>query len=344
LLPLLPWTAAASVRLAVISDADNQAFAASLITELSSGQDVSLVERDDLAKVGDELKLQQMAGSDAIALGKLIGADGLIFINKAPDGFQVRFTAVGLGYALFDDQIAPGTEIVQLAKSMANRIAVYAPKLKLDPAKAIPISVLNLRADYATPDSLTMERKLTLLLESRLASLPQYVVLERRHGWSLGFEHSLLTNPKPLLQGAYVVDGSLSLPLQSQDPKDVIIHLRLRSPGNQQTPLEIRGPVNDLQGLIERMASEIQKATGTTSAAPPWQPEKEAREYLEEGIWGWRNDADDAALEALDSAELLGETAPDLVPVRIAVLYQRASHALDLAKQDVSGPAPADSR
>ena len=326
------------VRLAVISDGDNQALAALLMTELSGSPGISLVERDDLAKVGNELKLQQMAGSNAVALGKLVGADGLIFINQAPDGFQVRFTAVGLGYALFEDQIASGTEIKQLAKSMAHRVTAYGPKLKLDPAKAIPISVLNLHADYGTPESVLLERKLTLLLESRLASLPRYVVLERRHGSSLGFEHALATDPRPLLQGAYIVDGALSLPLQNQGPPTLTIHLRLRSPGSGRVPLDIVGPADDLHGLVEKMAAEIQKVTGATAAALPWQPEKEAREYLEEGIWGWRNHADDAALEALDSAELLGESTPDLVPIRIAVLYQRAGHTLDLARQSSTGP------
>src|SRR5471032_3335071 len=74
----------ASVRVAVISDADNQNLAALVTTELSSSPDISLVERDDLAKIGDELKLQQLAGGDAVALGRLVGADGLLFLNKSP--------------------------------------------------------------------------------------------------------------------------------------------------------------------------------------------------------------------------------------------------------------------
>jgi hypothetical protein len=201
-------------RVAVISTADTADLAALVITELSGNPEISLVERDDLAKIGDELKLQQLAGSDAVAFGRLVGADGLLFLNKGADGIQIRFTAVGLGYALFDDQATPETDLPQLAKSLAHRVAGYAPQLKLDPAHAIPISVLNLRADYATADSTALERKLTLLLESRLASLPEYVVLERRHAWSLGFEHSLATTPKPLLHGVYVVDGALSLPAQ----------------------------------------------------------------------------------------------------------------------------------
>jgi curli biogenesis system outer membrane secretion channel CsgG len=57
-----------------------------LTAELSNTPAITMVERTDLAKVGDEAKLQQLAGSDAVALAKLIGADGLIFISKSPDG------------------------------------------------------------------------------------------------------------------------------------------------------------------------------------------------------------------------------------------------------------------
>ena len=75
-----------SSRLAVISTADTADLAALVTTELSSNPDISLLERDDLSKIGDEAKLQQMAGSDAVGLGKLIGADGLLFMSKGPKG------------------------------------------------------------------------------------------------------------------------------------------------------------------------------------------------------------------------------------------------------------------
>jgi hypothetical protein len=201
--------------------------------------------------------------------------------------------------------------------------------------------VLNLRADYATSDSIVLERKLTLLLESRLTSIPEFVVLERRHAWSLGFERSLLTVSPPLLQGAYVVDGTLDLPPQNQGKGDITIHLRLRSLSNQPTPFEIHGTFADLSGLVEKMTAEIEKTCGVMAAATtPWQPEKEAREYLKEGIWGWQNHADDPALEALDSAELLGEKAPDLVPIRIGVLLDIATRSLEIIEKNSSDQAP----
>jgi hypothetical protein len=185
----LAWAAtdAAPYRIALVSDAGDKDLAALVTTELASNPEIMLLERDDLAKIGDESKLEQLAGNDAVALGKLIGADGLIFLSKGPNGLQVRFAAVGLGYALFDDQVASTSDLPQLAKLIAHRVTGYTQKLKLSPDKAIPISLLNLRADIGSPASMTLERNLTLLLESRLATVPEYVVLERRHAWSLGF-------------------------------------------------------------------------------------------------------------------------------------------------------------
>jgi len=314
------------VRVAVISDADNHDLAALVTTELSSNPAIALVERDALAKIGDELKVQQLADSDAIALGKLVGADGLLFINKGTTGLQLRFTAVDLGYALVDDQVAANTDLPQLAKSIAHRMTSYAPKLKLDPGKVVPISVLNLRADYATADATSLERNLTLLLENRLASLPDYVVLERRHAWSLGFEHSLVTPPKPLLQGAYVVDGTFGLPAQVTG--NLALHLRLRSPDGHQTETTIQGAPVEMAALVEKLIVEIRKTTGNNTSPPEWQPSNEAHEYLMEGIWGWQHKANHEALEALDSAELLGEKSSALLAVRARVLCALATEGV----------------
>jgi hypothetical protein len=133
----------APARIAVISDADNKDLAALITTELSSNQQVTLVERDDLAKIGDELKLQQLAGSDSVALGKLVRADGLLFLDKIPSGIEVRFTAVGLGYALFDDQITADQNPFQMAKSITHRLTGYASKLKPSPSRCLTFALIT---------------------------------------------------------------------------------------------------------------------------------------------------------------------------------------------------------
>lgn len=315
-------------RIAIVSDPASQDLAALVTAEISSNPSVSLVERDDLAKIGDEAKLQQMAGSDATALGKLLGADGLVFLDRRSDGPHVRLTAVNLGYALFDD-VVPGTaDPATAAKALGHLIAADALKLKLAPAQAVPLSLLNLRADYATADSTRIERDLTLLLESRLASAPKYVVLERRHALSLGWDRSLTAASTPLLHGAYVIDGVLDFPLQGSSP-DISLHLRIRQPGGKEETMDLHGSTNNLAALVEQITVAIGKSTGTTEPAAIWQPQTEAREYLMEAIWGWQHHAEDVALEALDSADLLGETAPDATALRILLLKRRAWEGIE---------------
>jgi len=318
-------------RVAVIADANSGDLASIIVADLSSNPAVTLVERDDLAKIGDELKLQQLAGDNAVSLGRMLGADGLLFVKKQPAGFQVRLTAVGLGYAVFDDPMTAdaGTDLPHLAQSIAQRVIDYAAKLKLKPNAAVTISVLNIRSDFSTDESITLERKLTLLLESQLSALPEYIVLERRHAGSLLFEKPLAPGTTVPLQGAYVVDGAFTQP--SQGAKELKVHLRLRSPGNQQNPIEIAGSTEDLPALVAKMTGEIRKAVGKPVRPSSWQPAKEAREYLIEGIWGQQHGDADAALEALDSADMLGEKAPDLLASRIIASCQKAVGSSDVA-------------
>jgi len=325
-------------RVAIVADHDSSDFSALIVADLSQEQGVSLVEREEMAKIGDELKLQQLVGTNPVSLGKLLGADGLLFLGKTKDGFQIRFTAVGLGYALFDDPlpVAATTDLPHLAQSLAQRIEDYSPKLKVKPDAAIPISVLNIRADSSSADSAALERKLSLLLESRLSALPQYIVLERRHASALHFEDNLSLSTALPLQGAYLVDGSFHA--SAQDKVSLTVDLRLRTPGNQQNQIKIEGSLKDLPGLAEQMTDALQKAIGTPANSAPWQPQNEAREYLLEGIWGSQHGASADALEALDSAELLGETAPDLLAVRISALCANVAGSERILMGDATTP------
>ena len=328
-------------RVAIICDPADKNLAALVTSELSSNSAIVLVERDDMARIGNELKLQQLAGNDPVALGKLAGADGLLFLSKAPSATEVRFTAVGLGYALFDDRIADGSAPAQLAKSIAHRVADYGTKLKLAPARAVPISVLNLRADYASDRSAALERNLTLMLESRLSSVPEFVVLERRHAWSLGFERSLDPATHPLLQGAYLIDGSLSL--ASPDNFKITVQLRLRSPKGDQNEASISGPAADLSGLAEKIVAEIRQRTGRSGSPPAWEQKREAAEYLKEGNWAWQHGTPEEAEEAIDSAELLGETSRELAIMRMNLLCDRIGRGLDMNPGELPGALPSGS-
>lgn len=317
---------AAPVRIALVADADSQDLRALVAKELAGDAAIQLLARDvGTATADDGTRTRAPKDIDAAKPEKPVAADGLVFIRRGPDGPHLRLTAVGTGCTLLDEPIEGSSSAPALtAREMAHRVEHDAPRLKLPPGPVIPISVINLRAEYAANDAAaTLERNLTLLLENRLASQPGYVVLERRHAAALNFERSLSPTPAALLPSAYIVDGTLSLPATAA--KNMTVHLRLRSPGRPDAAADIVGSTDDLPTLAGQIADAIRQITGTAADAPPWPPAQEAHEYLLEGIWGEQHHANAAALEALDSAELLGETAADLPAARIPVLCALAA-------------------
>lgn len=331
--PILSRAAKDAPTVAIVPSPDTAALSALLTDELSKRPEVRLLEREALAKIGDERTLRKMAGEDAASLGRLLGAEGLLLLDKDAQGLRCRFTAVGLGQALFDGQIEPGADPASLAKILAGRIAGYAPKLRLDPGSTVALSILNLRADIATKESTALERQLTLLLEMQLAASKGFVVLERRHAWPLGLERSLSPDLPALRQGSWVVDGALDF---SQGGGNIRVKLRLRKPGTDPVEIIVKGRKNDPQHLAEKLTAAVRSATGSEARVETWNPNEEAREYLREGLWAWQGKANDAALESLDSAALLGEKTADLFPLRIDVLRRRVEARLELAKRDLS--------
>jgi hypothetical protein len=316
---------AAPVRLAVVSSADAADLAALVTTELAAKPGLVLLERDDLAAIGDEKKLQDLAGSDPAALGKLLHADGLLFLTRDTAGCRARLTAVGLGFVLADWDIPPSLDPWGAARSLADHVAALAPKLLLPPGKAVPIALLNFRVDESFVDSADLERAVTLLLESRLTAVPEDIVLERRHADALGFEQDLAgPGAAGLLPGTYLVDGSIHLALAPS--RDITLSFRVRSPaGTLARSVEVIGSRDDLPKVVDELAGRITAAVGAPVSGADWQPKAEAREFLSEGIWGWQHHDLPAALEALDSAEMLGETAGDLQVIRARVLLELAS-------------------
>jgi hypothetical protein len=321
---------------AIVASPEGANLEALLTAELSKRPEVRLLEREALARIGDERAVQKMAGEDAASLGKLLGAEGLLVLDKDPKGLRCRFTAVGLGYALFDGQFDKDSDPASLAQILAGRIVSFAPKLRLDPGQTVALSVLNLRADIATKESAELERQLTLLLERRLASSPGFIVLERRHAWPLGLERSLSPDIPDLRKGAWVVDGTLSL---SQGDTVAVVQLRLRKPGAGPLEIEVKGKKADPPGLVEEIIQAVRKATGQSVATEAWDAREEAREYLLEGLWAWHGKAIDAGVESLDSAELLGEKSADLYALRIDLLRRRAESLLASAKREPASAA-----
>ncbi|HEY8965982.1 MAG TPA: hypothetical protein VIM58_06040 [Candidatus Methylacidiphilales bacterium] len=316
-------SSASTVRIAVIGDATTADLSALLTADLAKQPGLVLVEREALAKIGDERALREMAAKDGAALGRLLAADGLLFLSKDDTGCEARFTAVRLGLVLFDLAIDPKaqapSELKQVAENLGGRIAGLVPKLGLQLGEAVPISLLGLHSDLGGTRANAVERALSLLLEKDLVAAPKLVVLERRHAGALALEHDLLAgaDAQPA-SGLWWIDGTLALPDVSDG--EIAAVLRLRSPvGAAPLSIQAKGPASDLPKLAAALALSVAKAAGGgTPAVPPGnRSEGEARQYLMEGLWAVRHGKREEALAAFDSAALLGEKASDLLAGRI---------------------------
>ncbi len=324
--------AAGPTRLAVVSDSGAADLGTLMTGAISGLAEYHLLERDELARIGDERKLAAMALTQGSTLGKLAGSDGLLFLARENGQYRARLTAVHLGYALFDLIFAQDAEPDEVARRLANHLEPLAGKLALPPEKAIPLAVLNLRADSSSPEAIEVERNATLLLESQLSQIADIILLERRRPSALAFERTLAADTPALLRGVYLGDGNLMLSLKDNS---LTASLRIRAPeGTSITTLEVTGSRDALPAFAKELVAQLSAALKLPHSHPSATYGHEAREYLHEGLWATLRGLYPAALAALDSAELLGETAPDLLAIRIPALCYLAATSRKVVKGD----------
>jgi hypothetical protein len=105
--------------------------------------------------------------------------------------------------------------------------------------------------------------------------------------------------------------------------------LRLREPGGgQEKTATLKGGTKDPGAIADQILAEIKKDVGraVSDSGPSLLPEGD--EYLREALWAWRSNVPAAALEAVDSAELLGAAPENVVPLRIQILCAIADHGM----------------
>lgn len=230
-----------ATRLAILSDTGAEDLAALMSTHLPQ---ITLLERDELARIGDEQRLRELARSDSRTLGQMAGSDGLLFLSREKGEYRARLTAVHLGFTLFDVAFAPEAPLEEIARRLRIHLETLRTKLTLTVSKALPLTVLNLRVDRSSSTAHELERDATLLLENGLAQLPQVVLLERRRPQELAFERSLNPATPELLRGVYLIDGTIAPPVTGTSLQAT---LRIRSPdGYPLTTFTVEGESNNL--------------------------------------------------------------------------------------------------
>jgi hypothetical protein len=317
-----PWIFA-QTRLAILGDTEkNRAEADCALERFSKIPGVEMVERSEIDKIIAERKLSALSGEDAINLGKMAGAKGLIIIKsfewQGKNILSARLVATESGAVLgLWIQDTPSTEAFHFADAVKFEFEPLLSKLNPDRDGVTALSILDIRAAVDSPEAKKLERDLTLLLSQRLMREKSLIVLERWRLSNTAWEKTLNLDQNRFWTGSFILDGSVQPP----DGKgDIKVTLRLLKPGQKEPILaEVTGPASDLLALTEKMALAVREKLGVAadSQTGSWDTRKEADFYFNEAQWLLRAGSHERAREASDAAATLGKTGPEIDFLRI---------------------------
>jgi hypothetical protein len=298
---------AEAARIAVAGDASLANLIDVTTGELSKLPELSVLDRADLNKLGQEQQIQAVLNTQDFTAIHLLPADGLVLLRavtlNGKTGVFARLVAVQPGVALREVALPDGADPVTQAQALEKEFAAYWPKLTaLQKSKINALSLLGLRFEVDAPETRDQERRMNLLLASRLSAEPDVLVLER---WRLNdavFEKSLAPpQPSPYWTGSSLIDGSMRL-----QNGLIEVTLRLRPSQGAEISITDQDTPENLPALAGRLADKIQNHPMAQDA---WKPAPEAAHYAELGKWCLDNRLYDEGAQALESALALGDTA-----------------------------------
>ncbi|MCX6902086.1 MAG: hypothetical protein NTW03_01135, partial [Verrucomicrobia bacterium] len=346
----LALSATALFAAAVCSTASEVApLADVLVAAFSARGSVTLLEREQIQKLWREQELAAGQRPDSVKLGRLLGADGLLWLERQTEGtnelLAVRLVAVKPGVILAEHRFPFAmNQPAEWGTAYAAQIEQLLPKLAVKLEEAVPISVLNLRSSIATSESAILEQELTTLLRFRLVREPALFLLERRGLEEMEEEKQLKTSEsEPFWNGAYVLDGTINRDVVSHET--VVINARLAPPRGAPVNLEVSGRRDAIAAVADELVRKILAATGKAGTAEAWRPEAEAEKFFQEATWAWAWKLWPQAAEAADGSWALGRRTREVGAYRVGsrawlALSMRARRSYDYVGVGVYGFRP----
>jgi len=322
---------AQSVRVAVAGDSSLATLVDVTTGELSNHPELSVLDRADLDKLGQEQEIQAVLGSKDFSPVRLLPADGLVLLRAvAKDGKTgvfARLVAVQPGVILREFPLPDNADLPTQAQALAKEFAPYWSKLAaIQKGKIAALSLLGLRFEVDAPETRDMERSINILLASRLSAEPDTLVLER---WRLNdalFEKTLSPQqPSPFWTGSSLIDGSMKWQKESNR---IEVTLRVRPAQGPEVSISDNDTGDNLPALIGRLADKIQKRPIAQNA---WDPSAEAGHYAELGKWCLDNGLTEEGAGAIESALALGNNS------RTTHMLQVKAYAMEAYPDSVRG-------
>jgi len=296
---------AQSARVAVAGDPSLASLIDATTAQLSTDPELTVLERADLDKLGQEQALQSVLGSNNFSTVRLLPADGLVLLRAVKQdgkiGVFTRLIAIQPGVVLREVALPDNADPPAQAQALVKEFAPYWSKLvAIQKGKITALSLLGLRFEVDAPESREMERRINILLASRLSAEPDTLVLER---WRLNdavFEKSIAAQqPAPFWTGSSLIDGSMKW-----EDKHMEVTLRMRPSQGAEVSISDNDTADNLPALVGRLADKIRNHPISQGA---WNPSTEAGHYAELGKWCLDNRLYDEGAEAIESALALGD-------------------------------------
>ncbi len=309
-------------KLAIIAtDAETLVAADLLAAQLSQSDRVTLLERKEIDRILQEQNLSLQQSQGRLKLSELLGADGLIFLQRfAKEGkqwFSMQLVAVRPGVVI-QETVSPWplSDMSAWAQLAASRQILLLPKLSIPKQQAIPLSLLHFSSPMLTAGAVSLDREVTDLLARRLLQYPDIFVLERRRLDQLASEMALESSSSTFWNGSWIVEGEINP--EGGVKGELTLRGKLRSPGGGVVEVGVSGARQNLSGLIAELAGKlvVGVTNGTRSAA--WDPMDEAAQYYDEARWQFSSRMWTEAQTSAEAAWALGLRMPELAHLRVS--------------------------
>ncbi|HTB83789.1 MAG TPA: hypothetical protein VK742_09060 [Candidatus Sulfotelmatobacter sp.] len=315
----------APARLAIVGDSADAAPIVDVLTaEFSKDDRVQLLERADIEKVIREQQLS-LNNLDGIKLGRLLGADGVLFLSpfvqEVTNKFlDARFVAVKPGVVLAAERFSnPEKDLTGWASHYVGHLGPYVAKLGVLARDAVPVSVVNFRSAVSASDAAGTERQLQTLAVERLSREPRLFVLERQKMQQLTGEKDLSADETAFWNGAWLLEGVID---QNGFSKDIItLNARLTpAKGGEPLQLEAGGSRTNFAEVINQLAAKVLAAVQISPTVKEFNAADEAAQFFSEAQWAFRWGEMKEAHAAAEAAWALGKQDEACATLRIRSL------------------------
>jgi len=254
-----------------------------LFLEISSQPYARLVERAALRQILKEHELNLsglVKAENAVAAGKLIGADFLLFATADAQNVAVRLIDAATGKVRLEDTVPLGKDPFLAAAAVREKML---KALGAEPEGRITVGIAAFPNRSGTDRTDKLGLRLQELLRTRLRQESWATILERQYPAGLLEEAELARlglakgHPENLPPADLVICGTMedaSREYRADQPWEVKLDLSFRL-GKKSTQLSRVCKSNDLEGAAEEIAKAIQAFRQEGAAGRPPEPEKD---------------------------------------------------------------------